>query len=199
MYVIGDIGNTETKICVYSKQKKIIKKIILKSNSINNQYLKKNLFYIFKKKDVIKKVIFSSVVPKLFKVIKFFLLKNFKLKAFEIKELNINKLIKISVNKKQIGSDRLCNAIGINDNKNNYIIIDFGTATTFDVIIKNKYLGGIIAPGVLLSLNTLVSKASLIPSLKLIYIFFLYVWKFYQLYFLPNQYIPNKTQILRLK
>ena len=167
MYVIGDIGNTETKICVYSKQKKIIKKIILKSNSINNQYLKKNLSYIFNKKVVIKKVIFSSVVPKLFKLIKFFLLKNFKLKVFEIKELNINKLIKISVNRKQIGSDRLCNAIGINDNKNNYIIIDFGTATTFDVIIKNKYLGGIIAPGVLLSLNTQVSKASLIPSLKL--------------------------------
>ena len=167
MYVIGDIGNTETKICVYSKQKKIIKKIILKSNSINKQYLKNNLSYIFKNKAFIKKVIFSSVVPKLFKLIKFFLLKNFRLKVFEIKELNINKLIKISVNRKQIGSDRLCNAIGINDNKNNYIIIDFGTATTFDFIIKNNYLGGIIAPGVLLSLNTLVSKASLIPSLKL--------------------------------
>ena len=167
MYVIGDIGNTETKICVYSTQKKIIKKIILKSNSINNQYLKKNLSYIFKKKAFIKKVIFSSVVPKLFKLIKLFLLKNFKLKVSEIKELNINKLIKISVNRKQIGSDRLCNAIGINDNKNNYIIVDFGTATTFDVIIKNNYLGGIIAPCVLLSLNTLASKASLIPSLKL--------------------------------
>ena len=50
MYVIGDIGNTETKIFVYSTQKKIIKKIILKSNSINNQYLKKNLSYILKKK-----------------------------------------------------------------------------------------------------------------------------------------------------
>ena len=73
----------------------------------------------------------------------------------------------ISVNKKQIGSDRLCNAVGINDNKNNYIIVDFGTATTFDVIIKNNYLGGVIAPGVLLSLNTLTSKASLIPSIKL--------------------------------
>ena len=167
MYVIGDIGNTETKICVYTTQKKIIKKIILKSKLIDNQYLKKNLSIIFKKETVIKKVVFSSVVPKLFKLIKFFLFKNFKLNVFEIKELNINKLIKISVNRKQIGSDRLCNAIGINDNKNNYIIIDFGTATTFDVIIKNKYLGGIIAPGVLLSLNTLVSKASLIPSLKL--------------------------------
>ena len=167
MYVIGDIGNTETKICVYSTQKKIIKKIILKSNSIDNQYLKKNLSIILKKKTDIEKVVFSSVVPKLFKLIKFFLFKNFKLNVFEIKELNINKLIKISVNRKQIGSDRLCNAIGINDNKNNYIIIDFGTATTFDVIIKNKYLGGVIAPGVLHSLTTLVSKASLIPSLKL--------------------------------
>jgi len=167
MYVIGDIGNTETKICVYSAQRKIIKKIILKTNLINNNYLNKNLYFIFKKKIHIKKVIFSSVVPKIYKLIKFFLLKKFKLKSFEIKQLNINKLIKVLVNKKQIGSDRLCNAIGINDNKNNYIIVDFGTATTFDVIIKNKYLGGIIAPGVLLSLNTLVTKASLIPSLKL--------------------------------
>ena len=167
MYVIGDIGNTETKICVYSARKKIIKKIILKSNLINNIYLKKNLSLVLKKKVVIEKVVFSSVVPKIFKLIKIFVLKNFKLKVFEIKELNVNKLINISVNRKQIGSDRLCNAIGINDNKNNYIIVDFGTATTFDVIIKNKYLGGIIAPGVLLSLNTLTSKASLIPSLKL--------------------------------
>ena len=167
MYVIGDIGNTETKICVYSARKKIIKKIILKSNLINNSYLKKNLSLVLKKKAVIEKVVFSSVVPKIFKLIKIFILKNFKLKVFEIKELNVNKLINISVNRKQIGSDRLCNAIGINDNKNNYIIVDFGTATTFDVIIKNNYLGGVIAPGVLLSLNTLTTKASLIPSLKL--------------------------------
>ena len=53
------------------------------------------------------------------------------------------------------------------DSKNNYIIIDFGTATTFDVIIKNKYLGGIISPGINLSLNTLISKASLIPDINL--------------------------------
>ncbi len=167
MYVIGDIGNTETKVCVYSAQKKIIKKIILKSSLINNNYLKKKFFFILRKKNHIKKFIFSSVVPKKFKLIKIFISKNFKLKCFEIKELNIKKLIKVSVNKKQIGSDRLCNAIGVNDNKNNYIIVDFGTATTFDVVIKNKYLGGIIAPGISLSLNTLVSKASLIPELKL--------------------------------
>jgi type III pantothenate kinase len=53
------------------------------------------------------------------------------------------------------------------NNKNNYIILDFGTATTFDVIIKNTYYGGIIAPGVRLSLKTLSDKATLIPKIDL--------------------------------
>ena len=118
MYVIGDIGNTETKICVCSTHKKILKKIILKSSLISNSYLKKNLSSIFKKNVVIKRIVFSSVVPKIFKLIKIFVLKNFRLKVFEVKELNVNKLINISVNRKQIGSDRLCNAIGINLIKN---------------------------------------------------------------------------------
>ena len=67
----------------------------------------------------------------------------------------------------QIGSDRLANAVGIIDKKFNYIILDFGTATTFDVIVKNQYLGGVISPGVNLSLNSLSSKASLIPIINL--------------------------------
>ena len=46
-------------------------------------------------------------------------------------------------------------------------IIDFGTATNFDVVIKDSYIGGILAPGVSLSLNTLSDKASLIPKIKL--------------------------------
>ena len=71
------------------------------------------------------------------------------------------------VNIKQVGSDRISNAIGIIDKKSNYIILDFGTATTFDVVLKDKYLGGVIAPGVNLSLKTLTSKASLIPAVNL--------------------------------
>ena len=71
------------------------------------------------------------------------------------------------MNKKQVGSDRIANAISVIDKKKNYIIVDFGTATTFDVIIKKDYLGGVIAPGVDLSLKTLISKASLIPKVKL--------------------------------
>ena len=46
-------------------------------------------------------------------------------------------------------------------------MIDFGTATTFDVIIKNQYYGGLISPGVKLSLETLFKKASLINPIKL--------------------------------
>ena len=51
--------------------------------------------------------------------------------------------------------------------KDNYIILDFGTATTFDVLVNNTYIGGIIAPGVKLSLNTLSNKATLIPKIEL--------------------------------
>ena len=92
---------------------------------------------------------------------------NFNKKILEIKNLKLNKLIDIKVNKKQVGSDRLANSIASIDSRNNYIIIDFGTATTFDVLIKNKYLGGIISPGINISLNTLTLKASLIPEINL--------------------------------
>ena len=54
----------------------------------------------------------------------------------------------------------------IND-RDNFIILDFGTATTFDVVIKQNYTGGIIAPGVKISLDTLSDKASLIPQINL--------------------------------
>jgi type III pantothenate kinase len=45
--------------------------------------------------------------------------------------------------------------------------LDFGTATTFDVIIKQSYKGGIIAPGIKISLNTLSDNATLIPKINL--------------------------------
>ena len=166
MYIIGDIGNSEVKICIFSSKNKQVKKIVLKTSSINSKNLKKSISSIYKFNKN-SKVLFSSVVPNVYKSVKFFFLKKFKIKTIEVKELKLNKFIQIKVNKKQVGSDRLCNAIALTNKKSNFIIIDFGTATTFDVVIKNQYLGGIIAPGVSLSLNTLISNASLIPNLKL--------------------------------
>ena len=167
MYILGDIGNTETKIFLLSINNRIIKKLILSSKDINHSKLDK-LFANFKidyKK--IKKILFCSVVPKSFNIIKKYLSKKTKLKCYEVKDLNLKSLIIIKANYKQVGSDRLTNAVSLMNNKNNFIVLDFGTATTFDVLIKNTYFGGIIAPGVRLSLNTLSDKATLIPKIDL--------------------------------
>ncbi len=167
MYLIGDIGNTETKICFINLNCKIKSRKILKTNLITPRYLSTNLKSLIKNKNKIKKIIFSSVVPEIYKVIKAFIESKTKIKCNEIKKMNLKKFVKIEVNKNQVGSDRLANAIGVIDNKSNFIIVDFGTATTFDIINKNKYLGGVISPGINLSLETLTSKASLIPSVNL--------------------------------
>ena len=167
MYILGDIGNTETKLCIVSKNNKISKKITFLSKSINNRQLN----ILFKKNKIqlnkIEKILFCSVVPKTFSIINQFLSKKVKLKCYEVKKLNLKSLIKIKVDYKQVGSDRITNAISLMNNKNNFIILDFGTATTFDVLIRNTYFGGIIAPGVRLSLNTLSDKATLIPKIDL--------------------------------
>jgi len=129
--------------------------------------LRKSLAILSLKNKVIDKCLFCSVVPKSFNEIKSFFNKTYKIKCHELKKLKLNKLIKIKVNYKQIGSDRLANAISVINNKDNFIILDFGTATTFDVLIKNTYHGGVIAPGVKLSLDTLTDKATQIPKINL--------------------------------
>ena len=167
MIIVGDIGNTDTKICLVNFKNKIIKRITISTHKINHKILKKSLSSFDLKKNIIKKVIFCSVVPKAFINVKTFFKKNHLIRCLELKELKLNSLIRIKVNYKQIGSDRLANAIGVMDHKNNYIILDFGTATTFDVLIKKTYHGGVIAPGLKISLSTLIKEATLIPNINL--------------------------------
>jgi len=167
MIIVGDIGNTETKVCLIDKSNKIIKKIIIKTKDINNNSLSVLLTKFKLSKINIKKVLFCSVVPKAFNQIKKIFYQNLKTKIYELKDLDLKKMINIKVNYKQIGSDRLANALSVIGEKKNYIILDFGTATTFDVLVKKNYYGGVIAPGVKLSLKTLSEKASLIPSINL--------------------------------
>ena len=138
MYLIGDIGTTDIKICLFDKNSKAVKKLILKTNLISNKYLASNLNFLTKYSGKINIILFSSVVPPIYSVIRKFLKNKLKKKCIELKQLNLNKLVKIMVNKKQVGSDRISNAIGIINKKSNYIILDFGTATTFDVVIKDK-------------------------------------------------------------
>ncbi len=69
----------------------------------------------------------------------------------------------------EIGTDRLVNSIGAYTRfKRACIVADFGTATTFDCISKDgEYLGGVIAPGITMSLKALFSGTSKLPLVKL--------------------------------
>ena len=164
MIILGDIGNTETKICLV-KNNKIVKKISIpslgKKNLILNRHFKRFNF------NKLEKILFCSVVPAAFKEFKRYFKKKTSIKCYELKELNLRSILKIDVNYKQVGSDRLANAIGVSSKNKNFVILDFGTATTFDVLLGKNYKGGIISPGISLSLNTLSDKASLIPKINL--------------------------------
>jgi type III pantothenate kinase len=167
MYILGDIGNSDTKLFLVNKKNRILKRTSFISKNINNQNLDKKINFLIKDIKKVEKILFCSVVPKSFDFIKRYFFKKTKIKCYEIKNLNLRSLIKIKVNYHQVGSDRLTNAISLQNSKNNFIILDFGTATTFDVVVKNSYKGGIIAPGVKISLDNLSDKASLIPKINL--------------------------------
>ena len=167
MYILGDIGNSETKVFLVNSNDRIVRQVNFISKKINDKILSSKLNFLVKDFKKVKKILFCSVVPKSFYIIKKFLSKKTKCRCYEIKSLNLKSLINIKVNFKQVGSDRLTNAISLMNHKDNYIILDFGTATTFDVLIKKTYKGGIIAPGIKLSLKTLSDKATLIPKIDL--------------------------------
>ena len=92
-YLVGDIGNTVTKITILDNKFKILKSY---NSETIKLYSEKNLSIFFKKiivSNLNKKILFSSVVPVIYKKIKKFLNKrNFK--SYEIKELKVNKVIK---------------------------------------------------------------------------------------------------------
>src|SRR3954453_4686378 len=68
-----------------------------------------------------------------------------------------------------VGADRALNAIAAHaKHKGDLILIDFGTATTFDVVDSSgAYKGGIIAPGIILSLHALVTAAAKLPRIAI--------------------------------
>ena len=170
--LIGDIGNTTTKICIVKVSNYKIKKIIYfnSKNIMFKNFLNVRLKKIISNNLVNKTALFSSVVPKYQQVLKNFLKKKYKISLKEIKEKKIDKIIKINIkNKNQVGSDRIANSVGAYKKyKTNCIILDFGTATTFDVVTKKGiYNGGVIAPGINLSIKNLTNSADQIPNFNI--------------------------------
>tara|TARA_B100000886_G_scaffold261402_1_gene186209 strand:- start:3075 stop:3821 length:747 start_codon:yes stop_codon:yes gene_type:complete len=165
-YLIGDIGNTSTKICILSRKFKILRSYNFDTNKINKSNLLKKIIRKKTNKNINPIFLFSSVVPKVFMNIQKNL-KSTKFRILEIKNLKLNKTIKINIkNKKNLGSDRIANAIYAKKLKN-CLIVDFGTATTFDVIKNGIYEGGVIAPGINLSIQNLSQATALLPIINL--------------------------------
>src|ERR1700709_465040 len=71
-------------------------------------------------------------------------------------------------NPREVGADRIVNAVAAFDRfKGAVIVVDFGTATTFDCVTpKGEYLGGVIAPGIQISADALFSRAAKLPRVE---------------------------------
>ena len=166
-YLIIDIGNTNIDFVTFNK---LANKYSNKFTVDTPNILKGRLGIVNKKikKNFYKGALCSSVVPNAFNKLKK-LLKTKNIYLNEIKDRNLDLPIKLKLSKpKQVGSDRVVNAIAaFKIYKKNSIIIDFGTATTFDVIVKNTYVGGMITPGINLSLKVLKEATAKLPLIKL--------------------------------
>ena len=169
--IVIDLGNTNIVIGIYFK-KKLHK--VFRFNTYKNKKKFKSEFELFLKSNkktffnsINKICILSSVVPSLNSIIK----KNFiklKFDFYLVDTKNIPIDAKINYKLNQIGSDRVANYIAIYNKKIfDCIIIDFGTATTFDVIKNNEYDGGLIFPGIALSMNSLINNTELLKKSKI--------------------------------
>jgi type III pantothenate kinase len=116
----------------------------------------------------IKDIILSSVVPIMTGV-----LERLSRRYFHLKPYVIGPGIKTGMpinydNPKEVGADRIVNAVaGFEKYKCSLVIVDFGTATTFDFVNKKgHYCGGAIAPGLMISTEALFQKASKLPRVE---------------------------------
>ncbi len=171
-FFVIDVGNTELIIALIKNFK------IFKTKRINIEIFRRNrkIFNYFKINNILKKekkikCIISSVVPSINHFLKrqcFKFLKSYPhFVSYNKTKLNIKLNLK---NKNQVGADRIVNTVAVKKlYKFPAIVIDFGTATTFDVINNNgDYEGGLITPGVNLSLKNLHKKTSKLPLVKFI-------------------------------
>ena len=174
MLLVFDVGNTNMVLGIYKDNE------LIKDWRINTDKEKTSDEYgilissLFKYEDIemseIKDVIISSVVPNVMHS-----LENFCIKYCNKQPLVVGPGIKTGLNikydnPKQVGADRIVNAVaGIEKYGYPLILVDFGTATTFCAISeRGEYLGGTIAPGIKISSEALFQRASKLPRVELL-------------------------------
>jgi len=168
MLLTCDIGNSEISFGLFEK------KALKHQFNVNTDKNKKESDFLKEIKPnisaglKINKVIIASVVPSLTSEIASALAMLTEVSPKILKNSDVPVINKYG-NPEKVGTDRLLNAFGaLNLYKPPLIIIDFGTATTFDVVsAQGEYLGGAIVPGVETSLAALFGKASKLDAVKL--------------------------------
>ena len=174
MILVIDVGNTHSVLGIYNG-KKLEKfwRISTDLNKTEDEYgiLLKNLLsnskLIFSD---IKSVVISCVIPPVS-----WILKKMSKDYFKVTAIVVGPGIKTGIcikldNPKEVGADRIVNAIAAYDLYGGpVIIVDFGTATTFCAVDKEgNYLGGAIAPGIDISEKALSEKTAKLPKIELI-------------------------------
>ncbi|MCM8797680.1 MAG: type III pantothenate kinase [Candidatus Omnitrophica bacterium] len=163
MLLAIEIGNTNINMAVF-RGKRLLRRYLLPTRSKQYRQFLKGIF----KSNKIQAVILCSVVPQA--TIR---LQKELLRLCGLTPLIIGKDLQVPIKNMyrrpgQVGQDRLVNAYaGMTLYGAPLIVVDFGTAITFDVISKKKeYLGGMIVPGLQISLDALASRTALLPKLK---------------------------------
>jgi type III pantothenate kinase len=171
MLLVIDVGNSNIVAAVFYKDKLVNKwRLVTHGHQSSDEY-GSAIINIMQLDGVnpqkISNIIVASVVPKMNQIIADASEKYFKLSPLFLSD-NMNKLgIKVLIdNPAEVGEDRLVNSIAaFEEYRKAAIVIDFGTATTFDVINdKGDYLGGVIAPGINLSMDALSKATAKLPS-----------------------------------
>lgn len=174
MLLVIDIGNTNTVIGVYDGRH-LIKdwRIRTERRTTEDEFniLASNLFSdgnISSKN--IDKTIISCVVPPMVTILDSFCRKYLGHAPHWVDAMSAASILPIRYkNPSEVGADRIVNAVAaFLKYKTSLILIDFGTATTFDAISeKGEYLGGAISPGIMIASEALFMKASKLPRVEI--------------------------------
>jgi type III pantothenate kinase len=158
MILTVDLGNTNIIFGLF-KGKKLVKEWRYSTRK----------FKIPKIKAKLKAVVVASVVPSLNRKLGTGIRKQFKCNPVFVAAGNIPGLKVRLKKKREVGADRVVDALAVYRLYGGpAIIVDFGTATTFDVIsAKGEYLGGVIAPGIDLARDALYEQTAKLPRIKI--------------------------------
>jgi len=173
MLLAIDIGNTNTVLGLFREDQLIEDwRIRTEVNATVDEFgiLIRSLFSTCQyPMDQVKHVIISCVVPPVLNAID-----RFCRKYLNLIPLNVGPGIKTGMpifydNPKEVGADRIVNAVAAYEAfKRAVIVVDFGTATTFDYVSdRGEYLGGVITPGIMISCEALFQKASKLPRVEI--------------------------------